>query len=62
MNFNHGYHAGRVVGEHYLNYLIGFQIVFWVGLPLAIMREMYAPPISKRHIDPRSLPKITQAA
>jgi hypothetical protein len=44
MDFKHGYQAGRVVGEHYLNYLIGFQIGFWIGVPLAIMKEMYSQP------------------
>lgn len=39
MNFKHGYQAGRFVGEHYLDYLIGFQIGFWMGVPLAIMKQ-----------------------
>jgi hypothetical protein len=33
MSFKHGYQAGRVVGEHYLDYLIGFQIGFWDRRP-----------------------------
>lgn len=39
MNFTNGYQAGRFVGEHYLDYLIGFQIGFWMGVPLAIMKQ-----------------------
>jgi hypothetical protein len=44
MNFKDGYQAGRFAGEHYLDYLIGFQIGFWMGVPLAIMKQMYGQP------------------
>jgi hypothetical protein len=44
MNFKDGYQAGRLVGERYLDYLIGFQIGFWIGVPLAIMRQMNSRP------------------
>lgn len=49
MSFKHGYQAGRVVGEHYLDYLIGFQIGFWMSVPLAIMKQMYSQPTLVKH-------------
>jgi hypothetical protein len=42
MNFTNGYQTGRIVGEHYLDYLIGFQIGLWMGVPLAIIKQMYS--------------------
>jgi hypothetical protein len=42
MTFEQGYQAGRVVGEHYLDYLMGFQIGFWIGVPLAITKQIYS--------------------
>jgi hypothetical protein len=44
MNFTNGYQAGRFVGEHYLDYLIGFQMGFWMGVPLAMMKQIYSQP------------------
>jgi hypothetical protein len=54
MRFEHGYQAGRVVGEHYLDYLIGFQIGFWIGVPLAIMKQMYSQPTLVNHTGHRN--------
>jgi hypothetical protein len=54
MSFKHGYQAGRVVGEHYLDYLMGFQIGFWIGVPLAIMKQMYSQPTLVNHTGHRN--------